>query len=89
MKDRVTKNYFKDDGDTLVIGGRLVIEEDAELEGLDTGGDESSAATTETAGIVKQAEHQANFTQDNLADLETGLNGLIEKLVAAGIMAAE
>ena len=31
----VTKNYFTDEGDTLVIGGKLIIEEGAEVEGLD------------------------------------------------------
>ena len=34
MNDRVTKNYSKDGGDTLVIGGKLVIEEGAEVEGM-------------------------------------------------------
>ena len=37
----VTRNYFTDEGDTLVIGGKLIIEEGAEIEGLngeDAGG---------------------------------------------------
>ena len=57
MNDRVTKNYFKDGGDTLVIGGKLVVEEGAEVEGLDAGGGstpeyELPAATSETLGGV-------------------------------------
>lgn len=33
-----TKNYSTDGGDTLVVGGRLVIEGGAEVEGLEGGG---------------------------------------------------
>jgi len=50
MKDRVTKNYSKDNGDTLVIGGKLVIEEGAQVEGL---GGELPVASAETLGGVK------------------------------------
>lgn len=53
MNDRVTKNYFKDGGDTLVIGGKLVVEEDAEVEGLDTGGGSLTPATASVLGGVK------------------------------------
>ena len=50
MNDRVTKNYSKDGGDTLVIGGKLVIEEGAQVEGL---GGELPVASAETLGGVK------------------------------------
>ena len=53
MNDRVTKNYFKDGGDTLVIGGKLVVEEDAEVEGLDAGGGSLTPATASELGGVK------------------------------------
>ena len=33
-----TKNYRTDGGDTLVIGGKLVVEDGATVEGLDGGG---------------------------------------------------
>ena len=49
MNDRVTKNYSKDNGDTLVIGGKLVIEEGAEVEGLN----DLPVASAETLGGVK------------------------------------
>ena len=49
MNDRVTKNYSKDGGDTLVIGGKLVIEEGAEVEGLN----DLPVASAETLGGVK------------------------------------
>ena len=53
MNDRVTKNYSKDGGDTLVIGGKLVIEEGAEVEGLGGGGGDLPIASAETLGGVK------------------------------------
>jgi len=34
MKDIVTKNYSTDNGDTWVVGGKLVIEEGAEFSGF-------------------------------------------------------
>ena len=58
MNDRVTKNYFTDGGDTLVIGGKLVVEENADVEGLEGGGGSASpyvlpAATASSLGGVK------------------------------------
>ncbi|WP_374833911.1 hypothetical protein [Paenochrobactrum pullorum] len=38
-----TKNYFTEGGDTLVVGGKLVIEEGAEVEGLEGDGGSSTA----------------------------------------------
>ena len=34
MSTHVPKNYFDDGGDTLVIGGKLVMEEGAETSGI-------------------------------------------------------
>lgn len=52
-----TKNYFDDGGDTLVIGGKLVVEDGAEVEGLEGGGSGSTyvlpVATSSTLGGVK------------------------------------
>ena len=44
MNDRMTKNYATDGGDTWVIGGKLVVEEGAEVEGL--GGGEGGGSYT-------------------------------------------
>ena len=46
----VTRNYFTDEGDTLVIGGKLIIEDGAEDEGLDGTGSaaENQSASTAT-----------------------------------------
>ena len=50
----VGKNYSTDDGDTLVIGGKLVIEEGAEVEGLNSGdGGTMPIASTSALGGVK------------------------------------
>ena len=56
MSEYNTKNYFTDGGDTLVIGGKLQVEEGAEVSGLDGGGGGSytlPAATASTLGGVK------------------------------------
>lgn len=55
MSDHVGKNYSTDGGDTLVIGGKLQIEEGAEVTGLPSGegGYTLPAATTSTLGGVK------------------------------------
>lgn len=52
----VTKNYSTDGGDTLVIGGKLQVEEGAEVSGLESGegGDYTlPAATASVLGGVK------------------------------------
>ena len=53
MKDRVTKNYFTDGGDTLVIGGKLQVEEGAEVIGIEGGGGSIPVASADTLGGVK------------------------------------
>ena len=55
MDTHVGKNYFDDGGDTLVIGGKLQVEEGAEVSGLPSGGGTYMlpAATTSTLGGVK------------------------------------
>lgn len=50
----MTKNYTTDGGDTTVIGGKLVFEEGASVEGLPSSG--VPTATADTAGIVKPGE---------------------------------
>ena len=53
MNDRMTKNYSTDGGDTLVIGGKLVIEQDATVEGLGGGSYTLPTASAGTLGGVK------------------------------------
>lgn len=56
MSDHIGKNYRTDGGDTLVIGGKLQIEEGAEVTGLPSGEEEEytlPAATASKLGGVK------------------------------------
>ena len=71
----VTKNYFTDEGETLVIGGKLIIEEGAEVEGLD--------------GSGAAAENQSASTATAVAALKNDFNALLIKLKDAGIMAPD
>lgn len=115
MNDRVTKNYFKDGGNSLVIGGKLVVEEDATVEGLDTGGEIPVAsssvlggvrigsglnvtgggtlsvapATADVAGAVKKMPFQGRCVAISLVEVENSINGILQKLQAAGLMAPE
>ena len=49
----ITKNYSADGGDTLVIGGKLIVKEEAEVEGLNT---ELPVASAAVLGGVKVGE---------------------------------
>ena len=69
----VTKNYFTDEGDTLVIGGKLIVEDGAEIEGLD-------------GGSGTAAENQSASTATAVAGLKNDFNALLTKLKDAGIM---
>ena len=92
MKDRVTKNYFSDNGDTLVIGGKLVVEEGAEVTGLEGGGGSYTlpAAAANALGGVKLAATQAALENNaELADVITAFNGLLSALKTAGVIAAD
>lgn len=54
MNDRMTKNYKTDNGDTWVIGGKLIVEEGATVEGLGSGAPYSlPTASADTLGGVK------------------------------------
>lgn len=93
------KNYNKDNGDTTVIGGKLIIEPGAEVEGLSTGGSTAwaditgkpttfapIAATTSTVGGVKKMTTQANSTATDVEGLVEDFNALLAKLKTAGLM---
>lgn len=56
--NRMTKNYSTDGGDTWVVGGKLEIQEGAEVTGLNTGGEGGTPyvlpeATGNTLGGIK------------------------------------
>lgn len=72
MSTHVPKNYSDDGGDTLVIGGKLVIKEGAEVAGL--------------PGAGSAAENQAASTASQVSGLKNDFNALLVKLKDAGIM---
>ena len=76
MDSIVTKNYSTDGGDTWVIGGKLVIEDGAEVEGLNGAGQTGGAA----------ADNQAASNATAVAALKNDFNALLIKLKNAGIM---
>ena len=78
------KNYMTDGGDTMVIGGALVIENSAMVIGLPL-----EAATTKTTGVMYQAGNQSISTATDVATLVNDLNALLLKLKIAGIMAKD
>lgn len=51
-----TKNYSTDGGDTFIVGGKLVIEDGAEVEGLEGGGGVTQAAFDALAARVAALE---------------------------------
>ena len=76
MDSIVTRNYSTDGGDTLIIGGKLIIEEGAVVEGLSGAGSGAAA-------------NQAASTATAVAALRTDFNALLTKLKEAGIMIAD
>jgi len=70
----VGKNYHTDNGDTWVIGGKLVVKEGAEVTGL---------------GETPVTENQTASTATTVAGLKDDFNALLEKLKTAGLMTAD
>ena len=75
------KNYMTQGGDRLVIGGTLEIKEGASVTGL--------PAAADNPGVVRIATNQAASAAADGAALATDFNTLLQKLKAAGIMAAD
>ena len=74
MSEYNAKNYTEQGGDVTHIGGKLIIEDGASIEGLPA------------------AENQADSEASTIAALKedfNGLLGLLDKLKAAGLMAAD
>lgn len=98
-----TKNYTEQGGDVTHIGGKLIIEQGAEVEGMSgvayTAGDNitiegneiSATDTTYEAATesVLGLVKQAAAVADATDDAVTTVNALLASLRAAGILAAE
>lgn len=67
------KNYTEQGGEVTHIGGTLIIEEGASVEGL----------------LSTPAENQADSEATSIADLKSDFNSLLAKLKTAGLMAAD
>ena len=80
--DYNAKNYMAQGGDRLVIGGTLEIQEGASVTGL-------PAAAAGSAGVVVMSTNQVASVATDVAALVTDFNTLLQKLKAAGIMAAD
>lgn len=81
----------KQDGGILVIGefGEKVLQaKDATELPAGVGDGTMSAATTSAAGLVKQAEAQADSTATTVAGLVSDFNALLAKLRTAGTIAS-
>ncbi len=97
------KNYTEQGGDVTRIGGTLVIESGASVTGIAaaaivdnlTSEDADKALSAKQGKILKDAAdakmaaNQAASAAEALADLLTDFNALLEKLKAAGLMAAD
>lgn len=70
-----TKNYQEQGGDKWVIGGELKILPEAKVTGL--------------PDAFVPAENQPNSTATTIAALRADFNALLDKLKAAGLMAAD
>ena len=72
---------------TPVIGAGYIEAVLSVAEQVNAGGATVPAATTSTAGVVKQAAVQADSVATDVAGLVTDFNALLAKLRTAGILA--
>ena len=75
MSEYNAKNYNEQGGDVTHIGGRLVFEEGASVEGLPSS--------------FTPAENQADSAATSIATLKEDFNTLLANLKSAGLMAAD
>ena len=73
MSEYNAKNYTEQGGEVTHIGGKLIIEDGATVEGP----------------LSSPAENQAESEATTVAALKEDFNALLSKLKAAGIMAAD
>lgn len=98
-----TKNYTEQGGDVTHIGGKLIVEQGAEVEGMSgvaytagdnitiTGNEISATDTTYAAASASTLGlvKQAAAVADATDDAVTTVNALLASLRTAGILAAE
>lgn len=69
-----SKNYQTQGGDEWIIGGKLTVKEGAEIEGFSS---------------FSPAENQTDSTAEDISELITDFNSLLQKLRTAGLMKEE
>lgn len=79
-----TPNYTEQGGAVTHIGGKLIIETGAEVEGLPA--PDIPEASETTKGIVKSCTNQTASEAADISTLVTDFNALLTKLKAAGLM---
>ena len=89
MSEYNVLNYTEQGGAVTHIGGKLVIEDGATVEGLEGGGYVLPTATANAIGGVKLVANQAESSASTVAALKDDLNTLLSALKAAGVMAAD
>ena len=75
MSEYNVKNYTEQGGDVTHIGGKLVIEEGASVEGRPF-----------PSGSITSAANQADSEATTIAALKEDFNALLTKLKTAGLM---
>ena len=78
MSEYNAKNYTEQGGDISHIGGKLIIEEGALVEGLPS-----------SSGSFTPAANQADSEATTIDALKEDFNALLAKLKTAGLMASE
>ena len=77
-----TKNYFTDNGNELVVGGKLTFLENAELD--DQGGVISGGGGT--SGDIHSVDNVADSTATTVAALKDDFNDLLASLRNSGLL---
>lgn len=78
MSEYNAKNYTEQGGDVTHIGGKLVIEEGASVEGLPF-----------PSGSITPAANQADSEATTIEALKEDFNALLAKLKTVGLMVAD
>ena len=92
----ISKNYSTDNGDTLVIGGKLIVKEEAEVEGIST---ELPVASAAVLGGVKVGEglsitQGGTLSADSTPIASSEVLGVVKigsglSITAEGVLSAE
>ncbi len=78
MSEYISKNYTEQGGEIIHIGGKLIIEDGASVQGL-------SSSDVDFPVMDNQTDSEAT----TIAALKEDFNGLLSKLKSAGLMEAD